>query len=98
MVLFNVVEDTEAGSAGASSLELVDAEVPVGESDGDALYALWCTPLVPRPDSLYGASPHPPQLRWWLAVLTCILILDILLNQNSLGDCGPLWRQPTANN
>lgn len=60
VVLFNVVKDTEAGSADASSLELVDSEVPVGESDGDALCALWCTPLVPCPDSLYGASPYLP--------------------------------------
>lgn len=59
-VLFNVVKDTEAGSADASGLELVDSEVPAGESDGDALYALLCTPLVPCPDSLYGASPYPP--------------------------------------
>lgn len=59
-MLFNVVKDTEAGSAGASGLELVDSEVPAGGSDGEAPYALLCIPLVPCPDSLYGDSPYPP--------------------------------------
>lgn len=40
MVQFIVVENIEAGSADASSLEFVDSEVPTGKSDGDALYAL----------------------------------------------------------
>lgn len=39
-VLFNTVENTEAGSAGASSLELVNSEIRAGKSDGDALHAL----------------------------------------------------------
>lgn len=35
-----MVRDAEAGSAGAVSLELVGSEVPVGNSEGDALHAL----------------------------------------------------------
>lgn len=59
VVLLNVVENTEAGGADASSLEFVDSEIPAGKYTGDALYTLWCTPLVPSPDSLYRASTNP---------------------------------------
>lgn len=55
-----MVEDTEAVPIDASSLELVDSEVPAGESSGDAFSMTWHThTMVLCPGSLYRASPCP---------------------------------------
>ena len=55
-MLFNVLENTEAGSADEFSLELVDSEAPAGKSCGDALCVLQCIPVGLCPDSLDWAS------------------------------------------
>lgn len=74
-MLFNVIGNTEAGSADASSLELVASEVCAGKSDGDVLCGLQCTPLVPCPDSFPGPVLSCSDV-WLLTAHTCMLILE----------------------
>lgn len=67
-MLFNVVEDREAVPIDASSLELVDSEVPAGESSGDAFSMTWRThTMVLCPGSLYRTSPCSTSLNCGVA-------------------------------